>query len=105
MTPDWSANMHHVIGGALMAGVLTVLLRNRIQGWWLLVACAVGLTMIAEAANELMEWQLLVGDSAPRTAYYDLIADLGTTPFGALLGALAAQVGLWAHGRRGQNLE
>lgn len=91
MSPDWSANLHHIVGGALMAFVLVLLLRDRIRGWWLLVACAVGITMIAEAANELAEWKLIRGDDATATAYYDLVADLGTTPFGALLGALLAQ--------------
>lgn len=92
VTPEWSANIHHVVGGALLAGLLTVILRDRIRGWWLLVACAVGLTMIAEAINELAEWRLIRGADAEASAYYDLVADLGTTPLGALLGAAMA---LW----------
>lgn len=100
MSPNWSANLHHIIGGALMAFVLVLLLRKRVQGWWLLVACAVGLTMIAEAANELAEWRLIRGDDAKASAYYDLVADLGTTPFGALVGALLAQIALALRKRR-----
>lgn len=100
MSPEWSANLHHVIGGAVLAGVFVVLLRNRIHGWWLLVACAVGLTMIAEAANELAEWRLIRGSGAGAEAYYDLVADLGTTPFGALIGALVFQ-GVRTYRRRG----
>lgn len=94
MTPDLLANMHHVFGGALLAGVLTLLLQRRVRGWWLIVGCAVGLTMIAEAVNEVLEWRFLRGDNAPATAYYDLIADLVTTPVGALIGALAVQAGI-----------
>jgi uncharacterized membrane protein YjdF len=90
MSPDWSANLHHIIGGALMAAVFVFLLRKRIADWWLLLASAIGITMIAEAVNELLEWRFLRGNDAPASAYYDVVADLGTTPFGALVGAVIA---------------
>lgn len=78
----------------MLAGVLVFLLRNRIEGTWLLVACAVGLTMITETANELVEWRFIRGSDAGAQAYYDLVADLGTTPSGALVGAIVAVLAL-----------
>ena len=89
MQPDWLANLHHVVAGAILAALLTLVLRRRVRDWWLLVATAVGLTMVAEAINELLEWRFIRGAAATREAYYDVVADLGTTLVGATAGAVA----------------
>jgi hypothetical protein len=44
--------------------------------------------MAAEALVELVEYPILFGSTATADAYYDTIADIGATLFGAAVGAV-----------------
>lgn len=90
LQPDWLGNTHHLIAGAILAGVLAFGLRRRVHCGWLLVSASLGSTLLAETINELVEWRLIRGGSATAAAYYDVVADLGMTTVGGAVGALAS---------------
>jgi hypothetical protein len=90
MGPNWLGSPQHVVGGAgfaLAVVVVARLLRVRAS---VAIAFAIGATSTAEIIVELVEYPLLYSDRFHYSAYYDTLADMASTLFGAVAGAAIA---------------
>ena len=98
MSPDWTGSYHHVAAGAALAlGTYLVARRRMPYGW--AAALSLVVTMAAEAMVELVEYPLLFRGDAIAENYYDTVADIGSTLFGALCGALLGLAGTFVRRR------
>jgi uncharacterized membrane protein YjdF len=100
MAPDWLGSPQHVVGGIFVSAVVIVVGRRWIAQRWLLALTAIAITALAEIAIELIEYPLLYSSGHHATAYYDTIADMAATMFGALVGTLTALLITTAAGKR-----
>jgi hypothetical protein len=89
------------VAGLVLAVVIAVLARRRGSSSFIAALLALGLTMTAECAVELVEYPLIFGTTAKAAAYYDTIADIGMTLVGAVVGSLCGCLPAWRRGRRG----
>ena len=97
MHPDWLGSPQHFVAGAILAAVVVLAGRRLTDApTWLLAALAIGTTMTAEAAVELVEYPLRYADTFHETAYYDTLADLAASLAGAGVGTAAALLALRA---------
>jgi hypothetical protein len=87
MSPDWLGNPQHVIAGAVLAFVVAQMTRPWVRPWWARAAVAIGAAATAEMAVELVEYALLYRDDATVREYYDTLADLASSLFGAVVGS------------------
>ena len=93
MSPDWTGSYHHVAAGAALAlGTYLVARRRMPYGW------AAGLCLVVTMV-ELVEYPLLVRGDAIAENYYDTVADIGSTLFGAVCGALLGLAGTFVRRR------
>ena len=92
MSPDWLGNPQHVIAGAFLAFVVVHATRRWIGLWWARIAAAVGVTLTAEVLVELAEYVVFHMDDADVEDYFDTLADLVASLFGALIGGFASAV-------------
>lgn len=93
MSPDWLGSPQHVIAGAAVAALVTVVGLRVDARPWICLALGVGAAMVAEAMIELFEYWAFNYDLGPVSAartYFDTIADLASTLVGATAGALLA---------------
>jgi uncharacterized membrane protein YjdF len=89
--PDWLGSPQHVVGGLVLAAAIVVLARRtEIGSGWLAASLAIGITMAAESAIEIVEYPLLYSGHIHASAYYDTIADIASTLVGAAIGAVGA---------------
>jgi hypothetical protein len=98
--PDWLGSPQHLVGGLALSLVAAWLARGRSWPWWIIATLAIGVTMTAETAIEILEYPLLYAGEPHLSAYYDTIADLTATLAGALIGTSLALAGGVARRRR-----
>jgi hypothetical protein len=87
MSPDWFGNPQHVVAGAVLAFVVAQMTRPWVRPWWARAAVAVGAAATAEIAVELVEYVLLYQQDATVHEYYDMLSDLASSLFGAVVGS------------------
>jgi hypothetical protein len=86
MSPDWLGNPQHVAGGAVLALVVMVATRAWPHPLWARAAIAIGTATTAEIVVELLEYAVLYRDEATVREYYDMLSDLASSLFGAVIG-------------------
>ena len=90
MSPDWLGNPQHVAAAAVLAFVVAQVARAWVRPWLARASIAVGAAATAEIVVELVEYALLYRDDASVREYYDTLADLASSVFGAVAGTAAA---------------
>lgn len=97
MHPDWLGSPQHFVAGAILAVAIVLACRRLAVGpTWVVAALAIGVTMAAESAVELVEYPLLYSDSFHKSAYYDTLADIAATLAGAVAGTFGTLLALRA---------
>jgi hypothetical protein len=85
--PNWLGSPRHVVGGLGLALVVVLISRFRGVPAPLTIALGIGAGSTAEILIELVEYPLLYSDKFHYSAYYDTLADMGSTLVGAIAGA------------------
>jgi tetrahydromethanopterin S-methyltransferase subunit E len=88
MDPDWLGSPQHFVGAALIAGVVALITRTRLDiGFTLAVLLGMGVALTVQAVWEVAEYLIRYADQPYASAYYDTIADTASALAGALTGA------------------
>jgi hypothetical protein len=91
MSPHWSASLHHLVAGLLLAGAITLVLRRWTPAW-VAVALGISVASMAEGVIEVLEWRFLYRHATSVSAYFDTVADLAMTILGAVVGGILAGI-------------
>lgn len=87
--PNWLGSPQHVIGGLALALVVVIVARVRGVQTPLALTLGIGAASTAEILIELVEYPLLYSGKFHYSAYYDTLADMGSTLVGGVIGAVA----------------
>jgi hypothetical protein len=98
--PNWLGSPQHVVAGLAIGIVVVAVCRILGVNTPLSVLLAIGATSTAEILVELIEYPLLYSDTFHRSAYWDTLADLGSTLVGGIVGAVATGYFIRNRGRR-----
>jgi hypothetical protein len=77
--PNWLGSPQHVVAGVAIGIVVVVACRLLGVNSLLAVLLAIGAASTAEILVELIEYPLLYSDKFHRSAYWDTLADMGST--------------------------
>ena len=98
--PHWLGSPQHVVGGLGLAAVVVIVARLLGVSPWLAIALAIGVTCTAEILVELVEYPLLYSDKFHYSAYWDTLADMGSSLVGGIAGAAVGAYSFVLYRRR-----